>query len=320
VTANGAVRTGKTKVPDDGSMTLLEHLRELQKRLFRASLGVAVGFGIGLWLRTWVLDILQKPYCDVAFKLASKHNKNLDPATFACQFVQLAPGDYFVLQMKVALWVGLIVAAPWWLYQLWAFIAPGLHKHERKWAYWFTGLAAPLFALGAVLAYVVISKGLYFLLTFGTGGSNIQTTLEITKYISFITGMLLIFGVAFEFPLVILLLNFSGMVSGRKMLGWWRVAVFLFFAFAAVATPTPDPFGMSLFALALSALYFAAVGAAMINDRRKRLRDPNRNLRDDEIEEIDAPDAIDEPEAVDGPEEIEEPEPIPAVGRYDEMT
>src|SRR6185436_10382221 len=114
---------------------------------------------------------------------------------------------YFVLQMKVALWVGVIIAAPFWLYQLWAFIAPGLHKHERKWAYWFTALAAPLFALGAVLAYVVISKGLYFLLTFSTEASNIQTTLEITKYISFITGMILIFGVAFEFPLVILLLN-----------------------------------------------------------------------------------------------------------------
>jgi len=295
-------------------MTLLEHLRELQKRLFRASLAIVAGFFVGLWFRTPVLDLLNKPYCDVAYRLAAR-DKTADLTNFKCQFVQLSPGDVFVLQMKVALWVGIIVAAPFWLYQLWAFVAPGLHKHERRWAYWFVGLAAPLFALGAVLAYVVISKGLYFLLTFGTG-NNIHTTLEITKYISFITGMILIFGVAFEFPLVILLLNFSGVVSGRKMLGWWRVAVFVFFAFAAVATPTPDPFGMSLFALCLTALYFAAVGAALINDRRRRLRNPNSRLSDDEIEPIDAPEAIGDVEV------IEEAQPVKAtpLDRYGDMT
>src|SRR6185295_5419020 len=101
--------------------------------------------------------------------------------------------------------VGLVVAAPIWLYQLWAFIAPGLHRNERRWAYAFVGVATPLFAGGAVLAYFVVAKGLQFLLQFN--GPNVTTALEITRYVDFVTGLMLLFGVAFLFPIVVMLLN-----------------------------------------------------------------------------------------------------------------
>ena len=228
----------------DGSMTLIEHFRELRTRLFVASLGVVAGLIVGFFLAQPVFELLKQPYCNLP-------GKTLPDGT--CQnFILLAPADSFILKLKLALWIGLIVGGPVWLYQLWAFIAPGLHRHERKWAYVFTAIAAPLFAGGATLAYIVVDKGLAFLLDAGVAGLDSQ--LEVTRYISFVTSMILLFGVGFEFPLVLLMLNFTGVVSARRLVSWWRVIVFLCFAFAAVATPDPGPFGMTLPAGALSLL------------------------------------------------------------------
>ncbi|MEU8339823.1 twin-arginine translocase subunit TatC [Micromonospora tulbaghiae] len=300
----------------DGSMTLMEHIRELRNRLFRASLAILVGFGFGVWLSGPVLHILQKPYCDLPKARLIDGN---------CNFVQLGPADLFLLQMKVALWVGLIIAAPIWLYQLWAFIAPGLHRHERRYAYFFTALAAPLFAAGAVLAYFVTSKGLEFLLNV-SGGGDVTTTLDITRYVGFVTNLILLFGVAFEFPLIVLMLNFVGMASAKRLLSWWRVAVFVFFAFAAVVTPTPDPFGMTALAICLCALYFAAVGVAFLNDRRRgRGREAYAGIADDEVSPLDLSDEpvpaggrIEASEPIGAPEPIVAPKPIER--RYDDMT
>ena len=187
--------------------------------------------------------------------------------------------------MKIALWIGLIIAAPIWLYQLWAFIAPGLHRHERRWAYGFAGVAAPLFAMGSVAAYFVVAKGLAFLLQFTPANTVVQ--LEITKYVDFVTGFMMLFGVAFEFPLIVVLFNIAGLASAKRLLGWWRIAVFLMFVFAAVATPTPDPFGMTALASALAALYFGAVGFAFLNDRRRGRRALYADLADDEVSKLD---------------------------------
>jgi sec-independent protein translocase protein TatC len=300
----------------DGSMTLMEHIRELRNRLFRASLAILVGFGLGVWLSRPVLHLLQKPYCD----LPQARLVNGD-----CNFVQLGPADLFLLQMKVALWVGLIIAAPVWLYQLWAFIAPGLHRHERRYAYLFTALAAPLFAGGAVLAYFVTSKGLEFLLNV-SGGGDITTTLDITRYISFVTNLILLFGVAFEFPLVVLMLNFVGLASAKRLLGWWRVAIFVFFAFSAVVTPTPDPFGMTALAICLSALYFGAVAVAFINDRRRgRGREVYAGVADDEVSPLDlSVDPVESAGRVEASAPVGTPQPIappaPIERRYDDMT
>nr|MDT0657584.1 twin-arginine translocase subunit TatC [Micromonospora sp. DSM 115978] len=299
----------------DGSMTLIEHVRELRTRLFYASVAILVGFGVGFWLAEPVRGLLQTPYCNLP---TSRGPDGL------CNFVQLGPADVFLLNLKIALWVGLIAAAPIWLYQLWAFIAPGLHRHERRYAYAFTAIAAPLFAAGAVLAFFVVEKGLEFLINFS--GDDINTTLEVTRYISFVTNLILIFGVAFEFPLVVLMLNFVGIASARQLLGWWRIAVFVFFLFAAIVTPTPDPFGMTALAICLSALYFIAVGVAFLNDRRKgRGREIYAGLDDDEAspltddrEPVTAGDRVEAVAPISAPEPIAAPKPIES--RYDDTT
>lgn len=296
----------------DGSMTLIEHLRELRSRLFKASLAIVAGFVVGYLLSLPVFELLKQPYC------------NLKPEVPCSEqpFLQLGAADGFLLRLKIALWVGLILAAPFWLYQLWAFIAPGLHRHERKYAYGFVAIATPLFLAGAGLAYFVVEKGLKFLLEAGVTG--VTTQLEVTKYVSFVTSLILIFGVAFEFPLVALMLNFTGIISAKRLLGWWRTVVFLFFLFSAIVTPTPDPFGMTALAVCLSALYFVAVGIAFLNDRRRRRNAPDYGaLSDDETspleyerEAVGAADRVGAPAPLDAAYD----DPAPLRRRYDDDT
>ncbi|TDC58252.1 twin-arginine translocase subunit TatC [Micromonospora sp. KC207] len=300
----------------DGSMTLMEHIRELRTRLFRASLAILVGLIGGFLLAQPAFDLLKQPYC------------RLPGATDALghcqQFLQLSPADGFILKLKLALWIGLIIGAPVWLYQLWAFIAPGLHRHERKWAYVFVAIAAPLFAGGALLAFLVVDKGLAFLMESGVTG--LSTQLEVTRYISFVTNMILLFGVAFEFPLILLMLNFTGVASAKRLLSWWRAVIFISFAFAAIATPDPGPFGMTLLAAALSLLYFVAVGVAFLNDKRRgRGREVYAGIADDEVSPLELDDdpvtpgqQIEAAAPIGAPEPVTAPAPIDR--RYDDMT
>lgn len=304
----------KFEQASDGSMTLIEHVRELRNRLFIASLGVVVGLIVGFIISQWVFHILEGPYCA------------LDSSWIdgKCRFLVLGATDQLVLRLKIALWVGLIVGSPVWLYQLWAFVAPGLHRHERKWAYLFVGIAAPLFAGGAVLAYFVVKHSLVFIMQAGVIGE--ATQLEVTSYVSFVLNMLLLFGVGFEFPLLLLMLNFTGVVSARKLLSWWRAVTFLAFAFAAVATPDPGPFGMMALAGCIVILYFISVGIAFINDKRKgRGKELYSDLKDDEISTLEeervpvgASDPIAAPTAVEAPTPVESPRPIER--RFDDMT
>lgn len=300
----------------DGSMTLMEHIRELRTRLFRASLAIVAGLLAGFWLANPVFGLLKRPYCRLPDTTdAFGHCQNL---------LALAPTTGFVLKLKLALWLGLIIGGPVWLYQLWAFIAPGLHRHERKWAYVFVSIAAPLFAAGAVLAYFVVDKGLGFLMDSGVGGLSNQ--FEVSAYIAFVTNMILLFGVAFEFPLILLMLNFAGVASARRLLSWWRAVIFVSFAFAAVATPDPGPFGMTLLATALSLLYFVAVGVAFLNDKRRgRGREVYSDLSDDEVSPLDlTPEPVEAGARVDHVAPIGAPEPVaapaPIERRYDDMT
>lgn len=261
----------------DGSMTLLDHLRELRSRLFKAALGLVAGMIVGWFLSKPVLNLLEKPYCHATAK----------PGQTCGDFIAIDPTGPLALQVKVALIVGLILAAPIWLYQLWAFIAPGLHRNERRWAYLFATLAAPLFALGAWLAYLMLPRALDFLLNFG--GSHINYTFEISKYIGFVTNLVLLFGLAFEFPLIVMLFNIAGLASAKRLAGWWRPAILVFFAFSAIAIPTGDPFSMTVLALGLTALYFGAVLFAYVNDKRRgrRHRAEFGDVADDEASPLE---------------------------------
>jgi sec-independent protein translocase protein TatC len=296
-------------------MTLVEHIRELRTRLFRASIAVLVGFAVGFYFSQKLFNFIEIPYCDLNLSGDGK-----------CAFLQLSATDGVLIKLKLSLWAGLVVSAPIWLYQLWAFIAPGLHKHERRWAYAFGGIAGPLFILGAGLAAAVLPKSLHFILQFGV---TTPQALEVTSYISFVTNLVLLFGLSFEFPVLLLLLNFAGVATGKRMLGWWRVVIFVCFAFAAIVTPDPSPFGMTLLATALSLLYFMAVGVALINDRRRKRKHRQEfgEIGDDEVSELDySPDEIEAAEPIAAPSTIEAPTTIEASpveerrNRFDDMT
>ncbi|XVU21723.1 twin-arginine translocase subunit TatC [Actinoplanes sp. CA-054009] len=310
----------KFQQASDGSMTLIDHIRELRNRLFLASLGLVVGLIVGFILSKWTFDLLSQPYCG----LKSSWQLNAATNQFECRFLTLGATDQLVLRLKIALWVGLIVGAPVWLYQLWAFIAPGLHRHERKWAYVFVAIAAPLFIGGAVLAFFVVKHSLAFIMESGVIGETTQ--LEVTSYIGFVTNMLLIFGAAFEFPLILLMLNFTGVVSARKLAGWWRIVVFLSFAFAAIATPDPGPFGMTLLAACMILLYWIAVGVAFLNDKRKgRGKEIYADLDDDEISPltddrvpVGASDPLEAPTPIEAPSPVSKPRPLD--GRFDDIS
>lgn len=258
-------------------MSLIDHIRELRSRLFKASVAIVIGMAVGLFFAERVVAFLTTPYCDFAIA----HSPDGQ-----CLFGQSVMLESFMVNLKVALYIGLISASPVWIYQLWAFIAPGLHRRERRYSYMFAAVAAPLFAAGVVLAFIVVSRSLPFFLGLG---NHFTSIVNIGGYFDFVTSMMLYFGIGFLFPLVVAGLNMAGVVSARKLLSWWRVAVFLMFIFAALVTPTPDPFNMSILAACMSVLYFAAVGFAFLNDRRKGRNNPYADLDDDELSPIDDP-------------------------------
>jgi sec-independent protein translocase protein TatC len=282
-------RTTRFQRAADGSMTLVEHILELRMRLFRACLGILTGTVAGYFVATRVQDMVTRPYC--RYYLA--HH-----AASTCTFNLNTPLDLFMQTLKIALYVGLVVSAPIWLYQLWAFIAPGLHRRERRYTYAFAAIAAPLFAGGMILGFLLVSRSLVWFLGIN---KDFTVTVNLNSYFDFITSVMLLFGAGFEFPLVVVMLNVAGLVTAQRLFGWWRVAVFLMFFFAAIVTPTPDPFNMTILALCMAVLYFAAVGVAYLNDRRRARGNPYADLADDEISPLDDRPSHAPTSPVDGP-------------------
>lgn len=256
------VRRRKTVNPD-GAMTLMEHLQELRKRLFLAALAIVVGSVIGFVFFEPIFNFLKQPYCDIPADIRADLNNK-------CALIASGPLDQFKVRFKLSLVSGTILTAPFWLYQLWAFITPGLKRNEKKIAVLFVGCGSALFFAGAALAYVTLSKGLQLLLSFAPGT---LTLLQVTEYLSFITTMLLVFGLAFQFPLVVVMLNAIGVLPHARLRGWWRSMVFGIFVFAGVATPSQDPYTMSAMAGALCLLYGVALVFTSAHDRRKARRE-----------------------------------------------
>jgi sec-independent protein translocase protein TatC len=248
-------------VPPDGTMTLFEHLRELRYRLIVSILAILAGMIAAWFFRYGLLALLQQPYFQAIDALKAK---NPDTQTLLVNINLTSP---LALSLKVSALAGLIVTAPFWLYQLWAFVVPGLLAKEKKWALIFIAAATPMFIGGVIVAYVVLPKAIAVLLSFTQAGvSNLQ---DINAYLSFLLRLMLVFGIGFLIPLIVLMLNIVGVIKAKQMAKYRSLVIFGTFVFGAVATPSTDPFSMLAVAAPMALLFLGAEVIAHILDRRK---------------------------------------------------
>lgn len=279
---DGVAETTASTPEDQGSMTLREHLRELRSRLVKSLLAVVVGATVAWIWYDPIFAFISEPIMRVLDDAAAQGRD--------VQVVVLGITDPFTLQLKVSAVVGLLLAAPVWLYQLWRFITPGLHKHERRTAYAFVAMSLPLFLAGVAVAYFVLPKGLELL--FGFTPENVGNYVEVTRYLSFFLRTAIVFGLGFLLPVILIALNMVGLLSGRRLASWWRGIIFGVFLFAAVATPSGDPITLFVLALPMLALVGLAMGFALLNDRRRARRggEPDYStFSDDESSPLEKP-------------------------------
>jgi sec-independent protein translocase protein TatC len=254
-------------------MPLRAHLRELRRRLVISVLAVAVGAAIGWLFYDPLFIALQKPLAEAS---ARGHDAKVN-------FSKI--GGAFNFKIQISFYVGIVLASPMWLYQLWAFIVPGLTRREKRYAIGFVAVSVPLFLSGLYLAWLVLPNAVRFLTDFTPKGAVNLITAD--EYLTFVTKIMVAFGVAFLVPVLLVALNMVGVLSSRTMMRGWRAAVFLCFLFAAVASPSPDAWSMVALATPMVALYFAAIGISWVIDRRRRSRDPFAGLSDDEASALD---------------------------------
>ncbi|MFW6695453.1 twin-arginine translocase subunit TatC [Streptomyces sp. MAR4 CNX-425] len=279
-------------------MPLAEHLRELRDRLVKAVGAILVVCIAALFFYQDIVDFLMDPVlesvgCPDGLKVSEIDGKE-DCASFTVNGL-ISP---FTIMLKVSFMTGMVISTPIWLYQLWAFLAPGLHQNEKKYSLGFVAAGVPLFLGGAYFAYRILPTTAEVLLEFTP--ENATNLLPLPEFIDLLVRMVIVFGLSFELPLVLVMLNMGGAVTGRRMLGWWRAMIFGIVAFGAIATPSTDPIGMFALAGPVILLYFMATGFALFNDRR-RARIAARGPADDEAADLDLT-----------PEEVGDVEPVGA--------
>ncbi|MFF5440315.1 twin-arginine translocase subunit TatC [Streptomyces achromogenes] len=309
----------KEKDPE-GRMPLADHLRELRNRLAKAMLAIVIVTIVAAFYYNDIINFLTKPIldsvgCRETFAELAESSGKTQCAEITINGL-LAP---FTLALQVSLMAGVVAASPIWLFQLWAFVAPGLHRHEKKYAYAFVFTGVPLFLGGAFFAYKLLPTTAKVLIDFTPNG-DIKNLLPLDDLLQLVTRMVIVFGLSFELPLLLIMLNLTGVLTGRRMLSWWRAMILGITVFAAVATPSTDPLSMLALAGPIWVLYFAAVAFSLLNDKRRRLREA-AGPADDEAAELDlTPDDIGEVEPVSAARSLPEQTSTDRVNGYDDAT
>ncbi|MEO6988707.1 MAG: twin-arginine translocase subunit TatC [Aquihabitans sp.] len=225
----------------DGRMSLMEHLVELRTRLIRCAIAVAIGAAIG-----WIV------YLPVRHFLMGPLRKISDNPQIADEFISFEPLEQFMLRVKMSGYMGIAIAMPFLLYQLWKFIAPGLYQNERRYAGAFVGSATILFVLGAGIAYWTLPAAMEFLTS--VGGSDVRYQYTAEAYLMLIIYMMVAFGIGFQFPILLVFLQILGLITPKQLASFRRFAIVIIFVMAAVITPSGDP--ISLFALSAPMVLF----------------------------------------------------------------
>lgn len=301
-------------------MPLAEHLRELRNRLAKALLAIVAVTVVAAFFYEAIINLLTGPIldsigCEKSFAELADAKSGTEPCAQITINGLLGP---FTLALKVSLTAGIVLASPVWLYQLWAFVAPGLHRNEKKYAYAFVATGAPLFLIGAYFAYAVLPTSAEVLIEFTP--SDVDNLLPLDELLDLVTRMVIVFGLSFELPLLLVMLNLTGVLTGRRMLGWWRAMIMGITLFAAIATPSTDPLTMILLAGPIWVLYFGAVAVSLVNDRRKARREA-LEPDDDEASDLDlTPESIGEVEAVTTARALPEQATRDRVNGYDDVT
>lgn len=306
----------RRKKSPTGDMSLVEHLQELRRRVIISLLASLVGTVVGfIWYQhapfgTMPLgEILRGPYCE----LPPESRADFTPDG-ECRLLATRPFEMFMLRLKVGALAGLVLSSPVWLYQIWAFIVPGLHKKERRATFTFVSLAVSLFVLGALIAYFVVGFALEFLMTIGNEFAVSALTGQ--DYYNFLLGLLVIFGVSFEVPLIIIMLNLIGVLEYQTLKEKRRMIILILFIFAAFMTPGQDPFSMVVLAACLVLLVEMAIQFTRINDRnRQRERPAWMDLDDESASPLNtAPGGVDAPAPISRPAPVDTPRPTHTSG------
>ena len=261
-------------VGPDGRMALSDHFREFRARLLRCLVVFVLVLAVALVFRLQLLDLVYGPYDQARAQLP----EGTTNATTS------GAGAGLLLWLTLCGFASAIVTAPYWLYQIWAFVLPGLYAQERKMSRIFVAVAGPLFIGGVVLGYVTLPVALKVLIGFNPDG--VTNLIDFNDYLQFFTRTLFVFGLAFNIPVFVVLLNFAGVVKGSSLKAYRPWIIIGTFVFAAVATPSADPFTMTLMAGPMVLLFFASEAIARFNDRRRARRSPNSGLAPDELSSI----------------------------------
>jgi len=263
-----------------GTMPLLDHLRELRGRIIKSSVVIVAFAVVGFVYYNDIISTLSSPVCDLRAAQAS------DAAECGALYIAGVLGP-LNLQLKVAFLTGIILAAPFWLFQIWAFIAPALSWREKRNSVLFISAATPFFALGAVLAYFVLPLAIEVL--FGFTPDALNNLVRFDDYLDFVLRLILLVGLAFELPIFLLTFNLIGFLRGQTILKPWRAWIFSICLVVAAFSPTADPLSMVLLSAPLILFYFTAGGIALLVDKR---RDQRVDSLEIESKGIDAPTSI----------------------------